>query len=454
MIFACDIMMLPRLLWNSVKIKACVKGNCMAAKINVYQDNQIGGCITVISTEKTKIVIDFGENIPGSKKESNIEFDWEKEKVDAVFFTHYHGDHIGRFMEIPDDVDLYMGEVTYKVILNIRREIKDDAAVAKLTERRKNGSISFVERDTPVYINNDIVVTAYDVDHSAYDAYMYLVEADGTNILHTGDFRDHGHRGHIKKNGVDHNIILDVIKYYVKKNGRKVDILIIEGTMVGGRAGEERFSEKNLQKWAREYFKEHRHIFLKVSSTNVDTLASFYQAAKANGMTMYANSYILKQFRVYRMAGRKWETGLYDFGDAKRIPFISDREGADNTEAFKTLEKMRKDGFVAIVGEYDHYERVMDELADVNPEMIYSMWGGYIDPRRDAYDENLAAFCKKYHALQKHTSGHAYPGLIAQVITAVNPTQMIWPIHTENAEGFMELDISDELKDLIKRIRE
>lgn len=423
----------------------------MAANINIYQDNQIGGCITVISTEKTKIVIDFGENLPGPHKEANIEFDWEKEKVDAVFFTHYHGDHIGRFMEIPDNVDLYMGEVTYKVMLNIRRAVKDDAAITKLTERLENGSITFVERNTPICINDDIVVTGYDIDHSAYDAFMYLVEAGGTNILHTGDFRDHGHRGHTIKNGVEHNTMLDVINYNVHKKGRQVDVLITEGTMMGERADEERFSEKDLYAWAKEYFKKHRYIFLKVSSTNVDTLASFYQAGKANGMIMYANSYILKQFRVYRAAGRKRGTGMYDFYDAKQIPFISDREDADNTEAYHTLEEMRKNGFVAIVSEYEQYERVMDELADVNPEMIYSMWSGYIDPNRDAYNEKLAAFCEKYHAFQKHTSGHAYPGFIAQVITAVNPTQTIWPIHTENAEGFMELNISDELKRRVKR---
>ena len=206
-----------------------------------------------------------------------------------------------------------------------------------------------------------------------------------------------------------------------------------------------------MHAWAKAYFKEHRYIFLKVSSTNVDTLASFYQAGKVNGMTMYANSYILKQFRVYRAAGRKRGTGMYDFYEAKQIPFISDRSDADNTEAYQTLDEMRKSGFVAIVSEYEQYERVMDELADVNPEMIYSMWSGYIDPNRDAYNEKLAKFCKKYHAFQKHTSGHAYPEFIAQVITAVNPTQMIWPIHTENAEGFMELNIPNELKGRVKR---
>ena len=72
----------------------------MAAYIEVYQGNQIGGCITVISTDKTKIVIDFGENLPGSAKESNIDFDWEKDiwlsDINHIFFfkalgeTEYH----------------------------------------------------------------------------------------------------------------------------------------------------------------------------------------------------------------------------------------------------------------------------------------------------------------------------------------------------------------------------
>ena len=424
----------------------------MAADIKVYQGNQIGGCITVITTPKAKIVIDFGENLPGNNRVENIDFDWENEKVDAVFFTHYHGDHIGRFMEIPDDVDLYMGEVTYKVMLNIRRALHDDEAIKKLEERFLKGSITFIERDVPITVSDDMKVTGYNVDHSAYDAYMFLVEADGTNILHTGDFRDHGHRGHIMKKGVDHNIILDVIKYYVLKKGqRKVDILITEGTMIGDREKEEYFSEKQLLKWADDFFKEHKYIFLKISSTNVDSLASFYQAAKNNGMTMYANRYILNQFRVYRAAGRKHGTGMYDFYGAKQIPFISDKDGADNSEAMEIIAEMKEKGFVAIVSEYEHYEKIMEAFTDVKPELIYSMWDGYLDPEHPAYNETLDKFCKKYNAIHKHTSGHAYKHLIEEVIEAANPTQCIWPIHTENAEGFMDLGIRDELKKKVKR---
>lgn len=423
----------------------------MAVNIDIKQANQIGGCITIISTDKTKIVIDFGENLPGSKATENAEFDWERENVDAVFFTHYHGDHIGRFMEIPDNVDLYMGEVTYKVMMNIQRAVKGEKIIEKLQNRLENGTITFIERSTPIRIGEDIVVTGYEVDHSAYDAYMFLVEADGTNILHTGDYRDHGHRGHVIKDGVDHNIIIDVINHYILKHGkRKVDILITEGTMMGERANDDRFSEKELLAWARDYFKTHKYIFLKVSSTNVDTLASFYQAAKSNGMKLYVNSYILNQFRVYRAAGRKHRTHMYDFYEAKQLPFISDRPDADNEKAYETIKEMKEQGFVVVVSEYEHYERLMDEFIDVHPEMIYSMWDGYIDPSKDAYNEELARFYKKYNAFSKHTSGHAYPELIEQVITTVNPTQAIIPIHTENAKGFKKLNISEELKGKVR----
>jgi len=426
----------------------------MKAKIEIFQGNQIGGCITRISTPRASIVIDYGENLPGRENKPQKEFDWSKEHIDAVFFTHYHGDHIGRFADIPEQIDLYMGEVTYYVMLNaLEYSTNPDAKTKKasLTKRHKSGHIKFIERNEPIRISEDLTVTGYGVDHSAYDAYMFLIEAAGTNILHTGDFRDHGHRGHVWKYGKNQNVLLDVIKYYVLDHGkRQVDVLILEGTMMGERSAEKHFSEKDLKRWAKEYFKDHRHVFLLISATNVDSLASFYQAARANHLPVYANKYQRAQFRVFRKAGQKYGTHMYDFYGVKQFPFLSEKPDADNSKSLDEINRMRENGFVAIVGQYAHYESVMDELADVNPELIYSMWDGYLDPKREAYSESLARMCGKYHALHKHTGGHAYPQLLAQVISAVNPTQTIWPIHTECADGFMALPISDELKGKVK----
>ena len=48
------------------------------AEVKIYNGNQIGGCITVISSKKAKIMIDFGENLPGAESVEENEFDWEK----------------------------------------------------------------------------------------------------------------------------------------------------------------------------------------------------------------------------------------------------------------------------------------------------------------------------------------------------------------------------------------
>ena len=57
----------------------------MSADGKVHQGDQIDGGITVITTEKTKIVIDFGENLPGAEKESNIEFNLGRRKGGCRF---------------------------------------------------------------------------------------------------------------------------------------------------------------------------------------------------------------------------------------------------------------------------------------------------------------------------------------------------------------------------------
>lgn len=403
----------------------------MSTEIEVYQGNQIGGCITVISTDVSKIVIDFGESLPGAELVENIEFDWANEKVDAVFFTHYHGDHIGRFMEIPDEVKLYMGKVTWEVLHNLNKARKNTDVVDKL-EKRPN--ICFFEPKQEIAVGN-ICVTPYFVDHSAFDAYMFLVETPDKNILHTGDYRDHGHRGHKKgADGSDRNIMLEVIEKYVKKNGeRHIDTLITEGTMLGPRKFDKRYSEKQMIQDAKKLFEDHKYVFLKISSTNVDSLASFYHAAIDNGMGFYANSYVIKQLDTFSEAGRK-HSSFYDF--QKKWPILP-KPNANSSEKLKTSyaaqrAHMREEGFVMLVSEYEYYEELMAEFEDLYPIMIYSLWKGYINKKigKGAYNAQLAEFCKKHDAIDMHTSGHAYPEFVEQVIKTVDAKE-VKIIHTE-----------------------
>lgn len=420
--------------------------------IKIYQGDQIGGCITVISTDEAKIVIDFGESLPGAEIAENIEFDWEKEKVDAVFFTHYHGDHIGRFMEIPDDVKLYMGEVTKKILRNLNSALKNTNIVNHIDYRP---NVYYIKPDEAVSVGN-MRITPYSVDHSAFDAYMFLVETPDKNILHTGDYRDHGHRGHKIKNGKDMNVMLKVIRCYVRDyNRRNIDVLITEGTMMGNRKSDRRYSEKIMLQDAKALFREHKYVFLKISSTNADSLATFYHAAMENGMGFYANKYVLSQMDAFAEAGKQY-TDFYDFKN--KWPILSKPQDNASDEYLRSFNgqrrHMREDGFVMLVSEYEYYEDLMKEFEDLNPILIYSLWKGYIDKDigRHAFNPKLSEFCKKHNAIDMHTSGHAYPEMIEAVINAVDPKELI-PIHTEDRDGFLSLNIPERLKEQIREGR-
>ncbi len=430
----------------------------MATEIQIRQGNQIGGCVTIITYTgdgvTTRIMIDYGMSLPGEEKKEEYKHDWEREPVDAVLFTHYHGDHAGRFLEIPTKTRLYLGGASRQVMINIYQALtraRDQRTASSAREAlavlRDDARIVEVKRDTPMNIG-PVTVTGYEVDHSACDAYMYLIETPDKTILHTGDFRGHGYRG---------KALLPMTNWYIRRNGRReVDILITEGTMLNRRS-EKVKTEAELQAEAREYFREHNYAFLICSSTNLDSLASFYQAARRNGMYLYIyNDYVCQQLRMFtELAGAK--TDLYRFEKAYVLRPDQELHQKAWDKPRKQKDLMREHGFLALIKSEDFCEKFINEFLDVKPVIVYSMWDGYLDPEKAAYIPQWDAFLKRQQAKgvevkHLHTSGHATAEQLAQLIRAVNPKEAIYPIHTERAEGFGELDIPQELKEKIKVI--
>lgn len=416
--------------------------------IKIYNAKQIGGCFTVIQSEQAKIMIDYGQILPGTKSRQE-EFDWENDTVDAVFITHYHGDHVGRMLEIPDYIPIYMGMGTRTILLNIHErltyveELKVDQE--KLVKLLKSDRVNIVVENQTITDICGIKITPYSVDHSAYDAYMYLVEADGEVALHTGDFRGHGYRG---------SKMLDVIKYYIHKNGREVDYLITEGTMMGDRKDEKVKTEEELYAEAKELFCTHKYVFLVISSTNLDSLSSFYRAARKNGMCLYCySSYLFKQLKSFSSIAGKW-TLKYLFKDIYTVQF--DKKLGEKIWGIpKTQEElMREHGFLCIIKPEDKYAEWIERFKDKKPLVIYSLWNGYLNPKYEAYNPNWSKFFESYKQSGQfrdmHTSGHATAEMIASVIEAVNPQKRIYPMHTENIDGFKELEIDDYFKQIIE----
>lgn len=410
----------------------------MGTHIKIYRGHQIGGCVVVITTGSTKIVIDFGSNLPGNEEKEELSIQgltYGEPDVDAVFFTHYHGDHMGRLRDILPEIPLYMGKATRRVLQTIAGA-REDVQMLRILGDNEH-ILEFEQGET--YCIGDVKVTPYSVDHSAYDAHMFLIETPDKVILHTGDYRMHGYRGHK---------LLDVIKKHVKRFGkRQVDVLITEGTMMT-RNTDKYYRESDLQREMKAFFKDHRYVFVLCSSTNLDTLASFYQAAKYHQMGVYSNWYVVDQLENFsETAGKLAPSGIYTFEGVFPVNFgakLVSKNGWKGTQE----ELMRRFGFLIFItkGNKD-YAKWVERFRDLKPEVIYSMWDGYHEVGNKAFNPELYEFYQKYVTRTRHTSGHAYAKDIAAVIRAVAPTSAIIPIHTEKVEAFYGLEIGEELKE-------
>lgn len=418
--------------------------------------NKIGGTITEIeSLSGTKIWVDFGAELSVSPEKSTDSFMIEginKDHPEAVIFTHIHGDHIGLLYAIPSDIDIYMGELARELLINIRETLvkvddMDQEEKEKITiELRmlKSKQVKLYQ-DRISQVIGDISFTPYKVDHSVADAYMLRFDADNRSIVHTGDFRNHGRLGK--------NLIDDI------KNGIAscpVDVLIIEGTMMS-RKGEKCKTEMELEKEAADLLVKNKYAFLICSSTNMESLASFYwatiNAGKIRSRTdkkdykpaLICNSYIKKQLDLFTKKVGDFEDWRFQFHRSYRI--------SDNLNYVfggkSQKQRMIDDGFTMIVGTSDYYRELMREFKYLEPKpvVIYSMWDGYVRENMPYSNEELIDLKKEWSDVFKpmHTSGHASIETLTNVIKAINPTEKIVPIHTENPKGFFEMKLPKEL---------
>ena len=154
--------------------------------------NQIGGCVTEIESDGYKIFIDFGEQLSGTKLVELRPIDGltcGDVSKSALFFTHYHGDHIGKIADALPDLPIYVGKTALEIFKCLEEKLSYIPDPNKAEKHKKNleriQTINTFEALHRITIGG-ITVTPLVVDHSAFDAYMFIVEADNKRILHTG----------------------------------------------------------------------------------------------------------------------------------------------------------------------------------------------------------------------------------------------------------------------------
>ncbi|WP_304104799.1 MBL fold metallo-hydrolase, partial [Phascolarctobacterium succinatutens] len=387
----------------------------MSTNIEFLNADQIGGCVTLISTDTTKICIDFGENLPGSKHKEALEVEGltsGEQQYDAVFFTHYHGDHIGRFNKILPGIPLYMSQMCRYALLNIYHALaKHDAQYKKQIEILEDKTRNHVLWPQQAVQVGDIKVTPYTIDHSAEAAMMFLIETPDKRILHMGDFRTHGFMGEKLKKLLLHYVL------GLGLRSKPVDILINEGTNMT-REEQGMLTEDELFTQACALMREHKLVFCICSSTNFIRLRNFYRAARDAYKIVLASRYMLEQVQSYY----QYKLDLYAYlNNCKhdrefRLPgmysLLLDKDALQDKLTYKLQEKkLRERGaliFLSGTQAAEKLQRLVEKYSDLQPLVIYSQWSGYIkDKDAEYYNAKLADACVACNTVQLHTSGHA-----------------------------------------------
>jgi ribonuclease J len=268
------------------------------------------------------------------------------------------------------------------------------------------------------------------MDHSAFDAYAFLISAGGKHLFYTGDFRSHGRKA---------NTIVRLMK-----NPPNVDVMIIEGTMLGPRSDERCLSEENLEEEIFLAIKETAGIVLvTAASQNIDRMVSIYKAAKRAHRCLVIDFYtaeILERLGKYaklpqatwpgirvcypqRLEGWFELLGLDDILQRHRRNGISWRAIRETED--KSVMLIRP-GYLVDIKKH---------LALVGATWIYSMWPGYID-RGNAFDGLLAYLKEKGARIEfLHTGGHATLPDLIKLVEAIKPREVI-PIHSFHPDRF------------------
>jgi ribonuclease J len=417
--------------------------------------DQIGGCITEISTSTSRVFIDMGKNLPGNgemmtpeqEKEMVEElFAQNKKEHEAVIYTHVHEDHVGMFGYVPDDVPQYIGEGGKAALFTKNEWIKkglklqlksaQELGVADLSQCKEivkkqeellvriQQFLTWERSKRPrTFSIGDIQITPFFNSHSAYDSYMLLIEVDEKRIWHMGDYRKHGYLG---------KRLLDVLRIYA----RNIDVLITEGTMLG--RTDECIHERIVSKKMASVMEAFKYVFVLASSTDIERLASIKEASKKAGKSLYVCSGMMRDMmRLFTERESKISKGLFDFHPR----FYN--EG-------RSMDSLKKNGFVMVVGvgQKDRVYMMKSELPEEETLLIYSSWDGYYkDPEQVKVNPQYLMFRQEFHnVVDIHTSGHADRQAIKDVIETVNPKQAVICIHKDKDQTLDSLDLSEDLK--------
>lgn len=396
---------------------------------------EIGGsCVEILSLGK-RIIIDIGLPLDAEKNDKKYlpdisGLDGNDKSLLAVIISHPHLDHFGLLAHISAEIPVIMG-------IDARRILTQAAPFLPGNWPVPAKGLNLKSKE-PFNIG-PFKITPFLIDHSGYDAYCLLIEADGKRLFYSGDFRAHGRKASLTE------------KLIANPPGN-IDVLLLEGSSLGRLENHDSFpTETEIEQQLVDVFAGTTGLTLvHASSQNIDRVVSIFRACRKTGKTLVIDLYtavILEATGNENIPQSDWpDIALY-------IP-QTQRVQIKNNQWFDLLKNHSKNRIFLdklheisakcvllfrplFIKDIERTELLKDVV------YVYSQWEGYWE--LDSYVYLREWLLKNgIPKVSIHTSGHASPNDLKRFATALNPAKIV-PIHTFNPEKYHDLFNNVEL---------
>ena len=390
---------------------------------------EIGGSCVELESQGQRILIDLGLPLDAETNDSKYlpdvsGLDGKENSFLGILISHPHQDHFGLLAHVSEDIPVGMGAAA-------RRILKAAAPFmpGKWAAPEKGWDL---ESGAPFKIG-PFTITPYLVDHSAYDAYALLVEADGKRLFYSGDFRAHGRKGKL-------------FDRMLANPPRDIDVMLLEGSSLGRIGHDKQFpTETELEAQFETSFRETSGLaMVHCSSQNIDRIVSIMRASKRTGRKLVIDLYtaaILEATGNPKLPQSDWSDVVLMIPQSQRVKikknaWFDQLKQHSANRIFREAINRHPEQYTLLFRPLYQGDLTRGECLE-GASYIYSQWEGYWE--RGEYDDVKHWLTK--HEIKKlslHTSGHASPVDLKRFVQALDPGKVV-PIHTFQPEHYEKM---------------
>lgn len=386
---------------------------------------EIGGTCVEIESQGKRIVLDVGLPLdvtdPDEFPLHPIKgFEKANPNLLGVVISHPHQDHYGLAYRLPKETLFLIGKAAESILA--AADVFSPAGV-------RLNNVMHLEDRKPITFG-PFKITPFLVDHSAYDSYAVLIEADGAALFYSGDLRAHGRKGKL-------------FQKLLRLPPKHIDVLLMEGTTIGRLGTDQGFpSEADLEERLVKMFKQTTGMPLVwCSGQNIDRLVTIFRACKRTGRQFIIDMYtahILRATMNEHLPQAGWEQ-IKVF-----LPYFQKRQ----------IKRKQEFALARSYKPWRIYDRELAKAAhssvmlfrpsmmlDVEKagclegsRLIYSMWSGYL---REGKTTPFLDWLKQHGISldECHTSGHAAVADLVKLRKVFEKAPLV-PIHTDQPDQF------------------